>query len=142
MHDWLVRLLLEIAVPAGTEFFHVVLGQLLIGRPDLNASFDPIGGKWTGTIELPLVIHLLLNLRITSDEVIKALGVRLGTIGREGKIMVLEVETNAGQVNLAFDAGFLEFLGVPDAGSLKHEWRAESAAGDDNLLAGFDHFFL
>ncbi len=142
MHDRLVRLLLEVAVPAGTEFLHVVLGQLLLGWPDLDASFNAIGGKWTSAIGLPLVIYLLLNLRITSEEIIKALGVRLSTVGRESKVVVLEVETDTGQVNLAFHTGFLEFLGFSDAGSLEHKWRAESATGDDDLLAGFDDFLL
>ena len=56
--------------------------------------------------------------------------------------MVLEVKTNAGQINLTFHASFLEFLGVSDAGTLKHEWRAESTTGDDNLFAGFDDFLI
>ena len=142
MHDRLVRLLLEVAVPAGTEVLHVVLGELIFRRPDLDASFDTIGGKWTGAIELPLIIDLLLSLGITSDKVIEAFSLRFGTIGREGKVVILEVETNAGQVNLAFHAGFLEFLRVSNARSLEHEGCAESAAGDDDLLAGFDGFFL
>lgn len=142
MHDRLVRLVLEVAVPAGTEFLHVVLRQLLLGRSDLDAGFDAISGKRTRAIKLPLVIDLLLRLGITSDKVIEALSVRLGTVGREGKVVVLEVETNAGQVNLAFHAGFLEFLGVSNARSLEHQRCAESAAGDDDLLAGFDDFFL
>lgn len=142
MHDRFVGLLFEVTIPAGTELLHVVLGQLFLGRPDLDTGLDAIGGKWTGTVELPLVINLLLNFRIPSDEVIKALGVRLGTVGREGEVVVLEVETNARQVNLALHAGFLEFLGVSDAGALEHKWRAESATGDDDLLAGFDDSLL
>ena len=81
MHDWFVRLLFKVAVPTWTEFLHVVLRQLIIGRSDLDASFDAIGGKWTRAVELPLVIDLLLSLRVTSDKVIEALGVRLGTVG-------------------------------------------------------------
>lgn len=142
MHDRLVRFLFEVAVPAGTEFFHVVLGQLVLGRSDLDASFDAIGGKWTRAIQLPLVINLLLSLGVASDKVIEALSVRLGTIGRKGKVVVLEIETNAGQVDLTFHTGFLEFLGVANARSLEHKWRAECAAGDDDLLAGFDDLFM
>ena len=142
MHDRLIRLLFEVAVPAGTEFLHIVLGQLLISRPDLDASFDAIGGKWARAIELPLVIDSLLSLGITSNKIIEALGIRFGTVGREGKVMVLEVETNAGQVYLAFYPCLLEFLGVSNARSLEYEWRAESAAGNYNLLAGFDDFLL
>lgn len=118
MHDRLVGLHFEVAVPAGTEFLHVVLGQFLVGRPYLDASFDAIGRKWTRAIELPLVVDSLLSLGVTSEEVVEALSVRLGTVSREGQVVVLEVEPNARQVNLAFHTGFLKFLGVSDARSL------------------------
>ena len=118
MHDRLVGLPFEVAVPAGTEFLHVFLGQFLVGRPYLDASFDAIGRKWTRAIELPLVVDSLLSLGVTSEEVVEALSVRLGTVSREGQVVVLEVEPNARQVNLAFHPGFLKFLGVADARSL------------------------
>ena len=79
----LVWLLLEVAVPAGTEILHVVLGKLLLGRSDLDARFDPIGGKWTRAVDLPLVIDLLLSRWVTPGKVIEALSIRLGTVGRE-----------------------------------------------------------
>lgn len=114
----------------------------MLGRSDFDTGFDSIRGEWTSTIELPLVIHPLLNLGIASEEVIEAFCIRLGTVGREGKVVVLEVKTNAGQVNLAFHAGFLEFLGISNAGALEHKWRAESTTGDYDLLAGFDDFLI
>ena len=142
MHDRLVRLLLEVAVPAGTEFLHVVLGKLLLGRSDFDTSVDPVGGKWARAIDLPLVIDLLLSCWVTPDKVIEALSVRLGTVGRESKIVVLEVETNTGQVNLALHACFLEFLGVSNARSLEHQGGAKSATGNNDLLTSSDDFLL
>lgn len=141
MHHRLVGLLLEVAVPAGTKFLHVVLGKLFFGRSDLDTRFNPIGGKWTRAVDLPLVVHLLLSRWVTPDKVIEALSVRLGTVGRESKVVVLEVETNAGQVNLALHACFVEFLGVSDARSLEHEGGAKSATGNNDLLTSSDDFF-
>ena len=142
MHHRLVRLLLEVAVPAGTEFLHVVLGKLFLGRSDLDTGIDPIGGKWTRAVDLPLVVHLLLSRWVTPDKVIEAFSVRLGTVGRESKVVVLEVETNAGQVNLTLHACFLEFLGVSNARSLEYEGGAKSATGNDYLLTSSDDFLL
>ena len=91
MHDRLIRLVLEVAVPAGTELLHVILSQLLLGGSNLHASLNTIGSQWSGSIDIPFVLELLLHLRIIPDEVIEALSVRLGTISRECGVVVLEV---------------------------------------------------
>lgn len=142
VHDRLIRLLLEIAVPTRTELLHVILAQLLLGRPNLDTSVNAISSKWTSTIDIPLVEHPFLNLRITTYEVIKALGVRLGTISGKRQIVVLKIETDAWKVNLALHASFLQFGRVADAGALEHEWGTESAARDDDLFASTDDGLL
>jgi hypothetical protein len=54
----------------------------------------------------------------------------------EGKVVVLEVESYAGEVDDGFYACFLEFFGVADAGALEDEGAGEGAARDDDLFAG------
>ncbi len=43
MHHRLIRLVLEIAVPARAEVLHVILLQLPLGRSHLHTSFNAIG---------------------------------------------------------------------------------------------------
>ena len=50
--------------------------------------------------------------------------------------MVLEVQANTRQVDERLDASLAELLWVTDARALKNERRAESAAADDDELAG------
>lgn len=138
MHNWLVWLLGEVALPSRTKLFHVVLLKLLLGRSDLHARLDTIGSQRTRAIHVPLIEDLLLCLRVTTKEVIKALGTRLGTIDRESKVMILEVETDTRKVDFGLDADFLKLLGITDTGALEHKRSAERPAGDDNLLACFD----
>ena len=107
MHHGLVRLVLEVTIPARTELLQIVLLQLFFSRPNFHTSLDTIGGQRTSTSLVPLVIDSLLDLRITSNEVIEALDVRLRTIGREGEIMILEIETNTWQLDLALYPSFL-----------------------------------
>ena len=71
MHDRLIRLVLEVAVPARTELLHVILSQLLLGGSNLHASLNTIGSQWSGSIDITFVIALLMHLTIT-DEVIEA----------------------------------------------------------------------
>lgn len=54
----------------------------------------------------------LLNLRDTTHEIIEALYVGLGTVHREGEVMVLEVETYAGKVDLRLYACSPKLRGV------------------------------
>jgi hypothetical protein len=54
----------------------------------------------------------------------------------------LEVETDTWQVHKRLDTSLAELLGVTDTGALENEWGAESATGDDDLLAGLDDLGL
>ena len=83
MHHGLVGLVLEVTIPAGTELLHIVLLQLFFIRPDFHTSLDTISKQRTGTSLVPLVIDSLLDLRVTSNEVIEALDIRLRAIGRK-----------------------------------------------------------
>ena len=142
MHNRFIRLVLEVAIPARTELLHVILFQLLLIRSHFDASFNTIGGERPSTVDIPLVKDTFLNLGIATHKIIEAFCIRLGTIGGEREVMVLEVETDTWQIDLALDAGFLEFLGVSDTRSLQYEWCAEGSAGNDDLLASSDDGFL
>lgn len=142
MHYRLVKLVLEVVVPARAELLHVILLQFLLSRSHLDTSLNAISSQRASAISVPLAEHPLLSLRIAPDEIVKALRLRLGSIGGEREIVVLEIEADAWEFNLAFHAGFLELLGISDAGALQDEWGAERAAGDDDLLARADDGFL
>jgi len=115
MHDRLVWLVLEVAVPARAELVHwpaVHLLELLLCWADLDAGFDTIRGQWASAIDVPLIEDLFLSLLVTSDEVIEALNMWLSTEDRECKVVVLEVETNTGQVNQWLHTSLAELLGI------------------------------
>jgi hypothetical protein len=86
MHNWLVGLVLEVAVPTRAELWagplvhHV---ELLFSRADLDTSFNTIGGKWASAIDIPLVEYTFLSRRVTTSEVVERLDVGLRTIGGE-----------------------------------------------------------
>ena len=86
IHDWLVGLVLEVAVPAGPELWarprvhHV---QLLLSRPNLHTSVDAVGRQWASAVGVPLVEDLFLDLGVTSDKVIEGLDVGLSAEDRE-----------------------------------------------------------
>jgi hypothetical protein len=57
MHDRLVRLVLEVAVPARAELgarpaIHHL--QLFFGRTDLDAGFDTVRGERAGSLEVTI----------------------------------------------------------------------------------------
>jgi hypothetical protein len=54
----------------------------------------------------------LLHLGLAPCKVVEALGARLGPVHGEGKIVVLEVEAHAGEVNKGLDARAAELDGV------------------------------
>lgn len=158
VHDRLIRLVFEIAVPTGTELWAVIvvhLLELLLRRTDLNTGINTVRGKWSGAVEVPLVEYLLLHTRSITDEVIEALGAWLSTIRGEVElrsvsnrtrnplrglmdayIMVLEVESNTWKVYKRLNACLTKLLCVTDSGSLKDQWAAQGATADDDLLAG------
>jgi hypothetical protein len=144
MHDWLVGLILEIAVPSRPEFAArtwpaVHLSEFFLSRPDLDTSLNTVGGQRTSAIDVPLVEHSFLDLRVTSDEVVKGLYMGLGAEDGEREVMVLEVETNTRKIDKRLDTSLAELLRVTDTRSLENKRRAESTARDDNLPASFDH---
>lgn len=141
VHDWLVGLVFEVTVPAGAELRAGPLihgRQLVLRRPDLDACFDAVGGQGTGAVEVPLIEDLLLHRRVATHEVIERLDVRLSSVGGEGEVVVLEVLAHTGEVHERLDARLAQLLWVADARALEDEWRAERAAGDDDLLPGSD----
>jgi hypothetical protein len=57
-------------------------------------------------------LHTLLHLRIASGKVIKCLGARFGSEDGERQVVVLEVETNAREVNNGLHSSTTELCGV------------------------------
>lgn len=97
VHNWLVGLVLEVAVPTGAELWvwpGIHLIELLLSRSDLDTCLDAIGGEWASTVDVPLVEDLFLCLLVAANEVVKRFAPWLGAICGEGQVMVLEVETN------------------------------------------------
>ena len=76
VHNWLVGLVLEVAVPATSEVWgwpRLHLLELLLSRADLDTGFNTIGGKRASTLEVPFIKDAFLDLRLASDKVIKTL---------------------------------------------------------------------
>lgn len=137
MHNRLVGLVLEIAVPSTLEIGgrpgpH--LCQLLLRWSDLHTSIDTIGGQWTCSAKIPLLEDLLLDLGIATDEVVEGFGLGLRSVDREGEVVVLEVGTDAWQVDQRPDASPTQLLGVANSGALQNLRRAESSSTDDDLF--------
>lgn len=101
----------------------------------------------------------LLDLRIASDKFIEGLGVGLRAIHGKCEVVVLEIESHAGEVDFAFDSHLLQLLGIAfkartlaavlshsrqPAGShtntraLKDQRRGQRATRDYNLLASLE----
>jgi hypothetical protein len=109
--------------------------QFLLRRPHLDTSLDTVRRQRTSPILLKLLEDLLLHLRNTPGEVVETICFWLGAVDCECQVVVLEVETDTRQVDERLHAGVAKLLRVTDTRALKDEWRAESASGDDNLLA-------
>lgn len=138
VHDRLVGLVLEVRVPTRAELRArpaIHLFELIFSGADLDTSIDTVGRKWASTVYVPLVEHLVLGLLVATDEVVEALHVRLRTVSGEGEVVVLEVETDTGQVDQGLHASLAELLGIADTRALENEWRAQGTAGHDDLLA-------
>lgn len=132
MHDWLVGLVLEVRLPAVLEMRSrpfLKLLELFCSWTNLDSGVDTIGCQWAGALEIPLLENAyekvsngivgckasgltFLDIWITADKLIKTLGTRLGSEDRKGQVVVLEVETNAGEVNDGLNPSAPEFLGV------------------------------
>ena len=140
VHDWLIRLVLEVRVPTRPELWArpaVHLLELLFGRTDLDTSINTIGCERTCAVDVPLVEDLFLSLLVTTNEVVEALDVRLRSVGCKGQVVVLEVETDTGQVYQGLDASLAKLLGVTNTRALEDEWRAQGTSGYNDLLASF-----
>jgi hypothetical protein len=139
VHDRLVGLVLEVRVPTRAELGArpaVHLLELLLSRADLNTSINAVGGKRTSAVDLPLLKDLLLDLGITTDEIIERLDVGFRTVCGESQVVVLEVQTDTGKVDERLDTSLAQLLGVADTRALQDEWGGQGAARDDDLLAG------
>jgi len=141
VHDRLVGLVLEVAVPATAELWAgpaVHLLELLLGGTDLDSSLDTVGGKRASAIDVPLIEDLLLYRGIAANEVVECFRIRSGPIRREGEVMVLKVEPHAFQIHDWLDTDCFEFLWITNATPLKDQWRAQCATADNDLFADFD----
>lgn len=99
MHNRLIRLILEVAVPPAPKLWErpvVHLLKFLLGRTDLDTSLNAIRSERSSAINVPLVEHGLLHLLVATRKVIEGLNIWLGTIGCEGEIVILEIETDTG----------------------------------------------
>jgi len=54
----------------------------------------------------------LLYFGIAPNKLVKALRARLGAVRGKGQVVVLEVETNSGKIDLALYAGIFELFRV------------------------------
>lgn len=83
MHNWLVGLVLEIAVPTRAELWarplihHI---KFLFSGADLDTGFNTVGSKGASAVGVPLVEHPFLGRWITTSKVIERLDVRLRTV--------------------------------------------------------------
>ncbi len=138
MHHRLVGLVLEVGLPSINKVRSrplLELVELLLRRTDLDTGVDTIGSQRPSALDIPLPKHLLLHLRVSTQEVIKGLDIRLRPVGREGQVVVLEVAAYTGQVDDGLDASTAKLVGVTDTRALEDQRRAEGAAADDDLLA-------
>ena len=89
VHDWLVRLVLEVAVPARSELWTWPLvhdGELFLCRSDLDTGFDTVGGEWTCAVDVPLVEDLFLDRGVATKEIVERLGIWLRSVDTEGHL--------------------------------------------------------
>lgn len=86
MHNGLVGLVLEVAVPATPEFWTRPLvhnGELFLSGADLHTGFNAVGRERASAVDIPLLEHLLLDLGIATHEIVKRFNVRLSAVGSE-----------------------------------------------------------
>lgn len=56
----------------------------------LGLASNLLGCQWTGAIDVPLIKDLLLDGRISSQEVVKGLNMWLCTVCREGQVVICD----------------------------------------------------
>jgi hypothetical protein len=141
VHDRLVRLVLEVAVPATAELWAgpaVHLFELFFGGTNLDASVDAVGGKRASAIDVPLIEHLLLDRRVATDKVVKGFCLGLRPIRRESEVVVLKIGPDAREIDNRLDANSFELLRVTDTTALEDQGRAQCSTTDDDLFADLD----
>lgn len=139
VHDWFVRLVLEVGLPATLEVGSrpcAHFSKLFLGRTNLNAGLDTVGGQRPSALDVPLLVDSSLHLRVAANEVIKGLNVGLSTVHGKHEVVVLEVQTDTRQVDQGADTGAAQLLRVANTGALKNLGRPQGASTDDDLLAG------
>jgi hypothetical protein len=86
MHNRLIRLILEIAIPASPKLLarpaihHI---ELFLRRPDLDTSFNTIRGERTRAVDVPLLEDLFLDFGVAADKVVEGFDVGFGAVGGE-----------------------------------------------------------
>lgn len=83
MHDGLVGLVLEVAIPATLEVWRgpaLHLAKLLLSWANLDTRIDAIGRKRACALDVPLIEDPLLDFWHTTDEVVEALGAYLSSL--------------------------------------------------------------
>jgi hypothetical protein len=88
-HDGLIGLLLEVAVQSGAELWawplvHAI--KLFLTRSDLNTSINIVSSQWAGAVDVPLLEDSILDLGITTSEIIEGLDVWLRAIGGKSEV--------------------------------------------------------
>lgn len=114
VHYGLVGLVLEVAVPAGTELLArpgIHPFQFFFSGSNLHSCFDAavgvlskgtipsrfedlLCGQWPSSINVPLLEYLLLRSGVSTDKIVKRLNIRLCAVCCECEVMILEVQTN------------------------------------------------
>lgn len=141
MHHRLVRLVLEVAIPAASELWRrplIHLCQFLFSGTNFHTSINTVGSKRTRALDIPFVKNGFLNFWYTTDEVVKTLGAYLtlafdgsysskgctglSSVNTEGQVVVLEIEANTRKVNNGLDTNSLELSGITDTAALKDQW--------------------
>ncbi len=78
MHDWLVRLVLEVAVPSTSEVWSrpcVHLFELVLSRSNLNTSINAISCERASAFDIPFIEDAFLRFRVTTNKVVETLRV-------------------------------------------------------------------
>lgn len=132
VHHWLVGLVLEVGFPAlfevggGPGFKLLELGG---SWANLDACFDAVRSKGAGSLNVPLLKNTwgklvrlslqgfekgrtLLHFGVSAGEVVECFRARLGPVDGEGKVVVLEVETDTWEINDGLDSDTTEFVGI------------------------------
>jgi hypothetical protein len=87
VHHWLVRLVFEVAVPAGAELWARPLVhhlEFLFSWADFDTSIDTIGRERASTVDVPLLEDAFLSSWVTTYKVVEGLDMRLCAVGSEG----------------------------------------------------------